>query len=302
MKNLTKKLGMLMLVLVLALCPMIAFTGCSEDKTDDSVALTIEQAEAVLKTMIISYDSNNVADTTRYVGIPNYVETTAVSSGTGSVKGTGVDYSSITILRLDNQAGELQIGAIGSESDGSAESFYFIHNGEYYHGSASGLLYERETQEWDKSRYYGMMLGEDDFCIYVASSYSVWAWLGFVQSSGSEVATRQSYSANGNVYTINYKVVDAYRETDNSNSITAHYVDTCDVSISFDVTTQRICSISMDYVESVTYSGSGSFYGETVTEGQVENNWGSMVQTYNYNLILPFSVPQSYIDNITAGE
>lgn len=58
MKKLTKKLGLLVLVLVLALCPMVAFVGCS-NSTDNNDNSLLNEATAKFKQVLAQYDYSN---------------------------------------------------------------------------------------------------------------------------------------------------------------------------------------------------------------------------------------------------
>lgn len=325
MKNLTRKLGMLMLILVLALCPVLMFTGCQteggnndnggvtddankndnnkdNDDNDDNndnddgddtpaPALTIDQAEAILKSMIIA-EPNDWADTRKYVGIPNYEETEIGSGGGGATYGVGSYANRNRVVRINNNAGELQYYVETSSYGGADMTASFIKDGKYYHGSSTNV---RECES--KSHYYSMMLSEKNACIYVAYDGSIWDLIGFTGDTAF-TPVRVSYSNVGDVYTINYIATEVHTYT--NNGVTANESINYNFSISFNATTLRLTAITGGYVVTTTYVGNGVYNGQTVTDGQTESRWNRSTTTYNYNLTTPFIVPQNIIDAIPA--
>lgn len=329
MKNLTRKLGMFMLVLVLALCPVLMFTGCQisggdnnnsgvtddANKNDDnnnddnndggsetpSKTLTLAQAEAVLKSMIVVFDSTNPADTTKYANIPNYEEIEKVRSGEGTTVNPDATPKYTNWVRINNNEGELQ-----ALYDGEGERADFIYHGKYYSyaktptdistGSAGRAI------EKTASDYYKSVL---EYCNYMSNGeYGIWAEMGLVGNASEDgVTVTKSYSNNDNVYTITYTaVLDPDEEEEpamGGGSISYTYSTTATYSITFDATAKRLIKITESRVTTKTYTSAGTLSsGKTVAIGDVASDWSYHTYDYKYNLTDAFTIPQSYIDAI----
>lgn len=305
MKKLTKKLGMFMLVLVLALCPLLTFTGCV-DKDDvnetSSVTLTLDQAEAVLKSMIVEFDSTNSADTSKYVNIPSYEETVKSSSGEGATINPDADVDSARI-RINNNAGELRALYVEEAKDGEAEEAQFIYHGKYYSYLKTPNHSTGTTTEQTASEYYNDVIG---YCDYIADqSESIWAELGLVAGTTVVGTLTKSYSYESNVYTITYSIINSEEDvqgetpSDGSNRLTWDKNEVTTISITFDATARRLVKITESYIITKTYTSAGTTWDhKTVAVGDVEGEWDYLTCEYKYNLIDAFTIPQTYIDAI----
>lgn len=336
MKNLTRKLGMFMLVLVLALCPVLMFTGCqisggdnnnsgvtddtnknddnkNNDKNNDdnndsgsetpNKTLTLAQAEAVLKSMIVVFDSTNPADTTKYANIPSYKETYAKRVGEGDTVNPDAEVDSSSWVRINNEGGKIQ--SLGKSYNGLEETAMFIYGGKYYNYIKSPSDSTGRANERTASDYYSLFVSSAE-CSYITNGEDdIWAEIGLVGNAAEEdgVTVTKSYSNNENVYTITYTAVfnpeERLAPAIGSGNITYMDSTTATYSITFDATAKRLIKITESRKTTKVYTSAGQLSAtKTVDVGDVAKDWLYITYNYEYNLTDAFTIPQSYIDAI----
>ncbi len=302
MRDIMRKVGILALAFTFVLCPMFMFTGCKKDdnKEDNhsSQVMTIDEAETKLKSIVATipqFDSADAENTEKYSSLASFDAQLVMSSGEGAEVNVNGKTESQT-HQFKNENGVLQ--AIITENNKVfggvvVEDKMYLIEGEH----------DLQVNEATKAEYYEDLIKYS--CLYTCNSVmDFYSWTNLIDldnvSEGSSInnSERLSYSVEGDLYTLNYKVEGTVSYKD-GEEVYANSALTFNISITFNSKAERIEKISCTELDTITYVLSGEYNGATVSAGDVKNSWSAYEFTFNFETP-KFEIPQTVLDAINS--